>query len=682
MDSEARAGQPGALVASSKPPAHRVSHRSVWTAIAAAINNRLVLQTALVFLAYFLAGKLGQATTNIRSGNLGPVWPASGIALAGVLAYGPRVWPGVLGATFLVALGSPVGALTAFGQAVGATLAAVAGGALMSGTDPFHPLPRLRSAFSFIVFGSFVSSVIAATLGTASLYATGHLPYSGIMSAWLIYWLGDATGVLLITPLALACPTLTGLTLRRVATEMVPLLCLIVGTCLLVFGDLPLLPFRPHGLALGVLPLVIWAAISFGIGGAALTVFIVASMATVFTALGSGPFAVNTPFINAVLLDVLFVVLAVAGLVFASVIGEREQAEGEREQLIREQAAMEGRLRLAAVVDSSSDAVMTMTLDGVVQSWNAAACRILGWSEAEVLGRPVGMLASQDGRSAETEALLQRLRDGHRVDPLRTSRVAKSGRVVDVVMTLSPIKDSRGNLVGAAHVLRDVTQERRTAEALSRLSGRLITAQEQERNRIARELHDDIAQRLALLATNLTGLADDSTAAPGVQTHATELQRDASQLAGDVQQLSHRLHSSRLDLLGLATAMKHFCREFSQQHKASVDFEALEVPEDLSPVVSLCLFRILQEALHNAVRHSGGRQYHVRLRRVYDDLEVVVADHGIGFDVEVARNSAGIGLISMEERVKLVGGGLVIESRLGQGTTIRARVPISRSAAS
>jgi PAS domain S-box-containing protein len=652
----------------------------VWSAIAPVVGNKLVLQVALVFLGYFLAGKLGQATTNIRSGNLGPVWPASGIALAGVLAYGPRVWPGIFGAAFLVALGSPVSAVTAFGQAAGATLTAVAGGFLMSGTDPFNPIPRLRSTITFIVFGALASSTIAATLGTASLYATGYVPYTSLMSAWLIYWLGDATGVLLITPLALACPSLSAISARRIATELTPLMCLTIGTCFIVFGDVSLLQFRPHGLALGVLPLVIWAAISFGIGGAALSVFVVAAMATVFTALGSGPFAVNTAFVNAVLLDVLFVVLAVAGLVFAAVIGEREQAVRERERLIRDQAAMEGRLRLAAVVDSSNDAVMTMTLDGIVQSWNASAHRILGWSEEEVVGRRIGMLASQHDR-AETMALLRRLNAGHRVDPLKTTRLTKAGEVVDVVMTLSPIKDGRGNLIGAAHILRDVTQERRTAEALSRLSGRLITAQEQERNRIARELHDDIAQRLALLATNLTGLAAEAKSAPAAQAQAAELQRHASELAGDVQQLSHRLHSSRLDLLGLTAATKHFCRDLSQQHKAAIDFEASEVPEGLSSAVSLCLFRILQEALHNAVKHSGSRQYEVRLRRVYDDLEVMVADHGDGFDIETATNNGGIGLISMQERVKLVGGALLIESRPGQGTTIRARVPIPPSAA-
>jgi PAS domain S-box-containing protein len=322
---------------------------------------------------------------------------------------------------------------------------------------------------------------------------------------------------------------------------------------------------------------------------------------------------------------------------------------------------------------------MTMTLDGVVQSWNASAHRILGWSEEEVVGRPIGMLASQHGRAAETLALLERLKAGHRVDPLRTTRVTRSGRIVDVVMTLSPIKDGLGNLVGAAHILRDVTQERRTADALSRLSGRLITAQEQERNRIARELHDDIAQRLALLATNLTGLATELTPESVGQAQATELQCHASELAGDVQQLSHRLHSSRLDLLGLTAATRHFCREFSQQHKAAVDFEASEVPEHLSSAVSLCLFRILQEALHNAAKHSECRQYDVRLRRVYDDLELMVADHGAGFDVEAARNSGGIGLISMEERVKLVGGVLLIDTRPGHGTTIRARVPFPQS---
>jgi integral membrane sensor domain MASE1 len=148
-----------------------------------------------------IAGKLGQATTNIRSGNLGPVWPAYGIALAGLLAFGHRRWPAVAAGAFLVAFQSPVPAMTAVGQSIGATLAAVCGTLLLRRGAHFDPaLSRLRDALALIVLGAFGSAMVSASIGLASLYATGLVPYSGLPEAWLIYWLGDATGVLLVTP--------------------------------------------------------------------------------------------------------------------------------------------------------------------------------------------------------------------------------------------------------------------------------------------------------------------------------------------------------------------------------------------------------------------------------------------------------------------------------------------------
>ena len=167
------------------------------------------MQIAVVFLAYFIAGKLGQATTNIRSSNLGPVWPAYGIALAAFLAYGYRVWPGIAASAFLVAFSSAVPPLAAAGQAIGATVAALTGAFLLRRILDFDPsLSRLRDALGLVVLGAFGSAILSASIGMFSLYATGVQAYSGLASAWLIYWLGDSTGVLLVTPLVFTLPSL------------------------------------------------------------------------------------------------------------------------------------------------------------------------------------------------------------------------------------------------------------------------------------------------------------------------------------------------------------------------------------------------------------------------------------------------------------------------------------------
>jgi integral membrane sensor domain MASE1 len=175
----------------------------------ARLSGRLLVEIAAVFLAYFIAGKLGQATTNIRSSNLGPVWPAYGIALAAFLSYGYRVWPGIAASAFLVAFQGSVPPIAAAGQATGATIAALTGTFLLRRIPDFDPsLSRLRDALGLVVLGAFGSAILSASIGVFSLYTTHVQAYSGLASAWLIYWLGDSTGVLLVTPLVFTLPTL------------------------------------------------------------------------------------------------------------------------------------------------------------------------------------------------------------------------------------------------------------------------------------------------------------------------------------------------------------------------------------------------------------------------------------------------------------------------------------------
>ena len=250
-----------------------------------------------------------------------------------------------------------------------------------------------------------------------------------------------------------------------------------------------------------------WGAIAFGIAGATLSVFLTATIATVLTALGHGPFSTNTPFTNAVLLDLLFTVLAASGLVLAAVIAERERAESDREQLIREQTATEARLRLAAIVESTDDAIVSVDLDGIIQSWNAGAERIFGFAAAEAIGQSITMLTPPELKTADNEHF-QKWKSGERVH-IETVRVSKTGERIDTSLTVSPLRDATGALVGASKILRDVSEQKRATKSLSRLSRRLIAAQEDERSRIARDLHDDIGQRLALLTIQLGTLSSN-----------------------------------------------------------------------------------------------------------------------------------------------------------------------------
>lgn len=248
--------------------------------------------------------------------------------------------------------------------------------------------------------------------------------------------------------------------------------------------------------------------------------------------------------------------------------------------------------------------------------------------------------------------------------------------------------EARGRTYGGSHgkplqmvgVSVDITERKRAEEALRAVGGRLIEAQEQERMRIARELHDDICQRLALLGIELQKLKDEpELAEPRLQNLTGSLVAFAEEIARDVQALSHELHSSKLEILGIAAAMRSFCSEFAQKHHVPIEFTSNNVAFPLSRDVSLNLYRVLQEALHNAVKHSGAHALFVDLRGQHGAVELTVRDSGVGFDVETVTHGSGLGLLSMQERLNLIKGMFSIESVPGAGTTIRARAPVEEA---
>jgi PAS domain S-box-containing protein len=772
-------------------------------------------QIAIVFIVQFAAGKLAEALPIINSGGVGPVWPASGIALAAFLLFGYQVWPGVVAASFLLTLLSSIPPAAAVVYGIGSALAALTGTFLLRRVANFdNSLSRLRDALGLIVLGAFGSSVVSASIGVSVLYAVDLRGWSGFSRAWLIYWLGDSMGILLVTPLVLALPNLRWSHLRARVPELVALLLLLTVACLTIFGGLPLVAVRLHVLAFAVLPFVIWAAIRFGVSGATLSTLLIASIATVETARSSGPFTQNTPFINAVLLDVFFAVLSVSGMTLAAVITEREKAEKERERLVRKQAAMEARLRLAAIVESSDDAIIGKDMDGMITDWNKGAEQLYGYSAGEVIGKPISLIVPPD-RSRDFADIMGTLRRGSSLKHYETVHQKKDGTRTEVSLTVSSIKDAEGRMAGASvichdiserkrqefvlreseqrlrvaaevgrmyawewdpatdSVLRsaecasilglsdnagiakdyfsfihpddraglwsqvnsltpedpvyrtqyrrfhpggallwleesgcatfdgdgkmvrlvgmtaDITERKRAQEALHQrdmelaeaqrgVSRRLIEAQEKERIRIARDLHDDFGQRLALLTIELELLQQNSPDLPAeVRSRMGELRRQTSEIATDIQSLSHELHSSRLEYVGIVAAMRGFCQEFGEQQKVEIDFRTHDLPTSLPPDISLCLFRVLQEALHNSAKHSGVRYFEVRLSGTSDEVHLSVSDSGVGFDREAAKEARGLGLISMEERLKLLNGTFSIESQHKCGTTIRAHVPLS-----
>jgi PAS domain S-box-containing protein len=242
----------------------------------------------------------------------------------------------------------------------------------------------------------------------------------------------------------------------------------------------------------------------------------------------------------------------------------------------------------------------------------------------------------------------------------------------------SPRVDGSGSFAGFIGSAVDVTDPKIAQEALEKVNGQLIEAQEKERSRLARELHDDICQRLAMLSlkiekVNIAGARGQVSVADQLE----QIWQECSDLTADVQSLSHELHPSILDNLGLATAVKSFCREVSEQNGVVVEFVEANIPRSLPRDVSLSLFRVVQEAVHNAIKYSGEKQFEVHLRASDTEIELEVTDRGVGFDAARKSDRRGLGLVSMAERIHQVNGTFNIDSQLNRGTRIQARVPVA-----
>jgi PAS domain S-box-containing protein len=315
--------------------------------------------------------------------------------------------------------------------------------------------------------------------------------------------------------------------------------------------------------------------------------------------------------------------------------------------------------------------------DGRFLAANTAFCELLGYTEEELTEKTTQAITHPEDWSAFSQKLNESFTSVGRYQRFEKRCLHKSGRTVWTESTASLIRNHSGEPLYFVGEVLDISERKQAEAVLSNVSRRLIEAQEQERTRIARDLHDDINQRLALLAIDLAQIGRDVP--QQFREWMGGLSKQLEDIASDVHAMAYRLHSSKLEHLGIIFAIGSFCKEYAEQQKVKIDFSHDEIPLKIPQDVLLCLFRVLQESLSNAVKHSGVRHFEVQLYQGVGEIGLRVSDAGVGFDPETARKQSGLGLVSMRERVRLVRGTLSVESKLHGGTTIHARVPLERN---
>jgi len=623
------------------------------------------------------------------------LWLPNSILLATLLVVPVRRWPlfllAALPAHLLVGwqTGRPMLAMSLLfvTNCVDALLGAALVRHLLGGPPR---LDRMRSMLVFLVFGAALPPIIVSFADAAIMFLAG----------WdTDYWLGVVTRVRsnVLTNVVVVPAMVTALTARpwrvrafsrRRWVEVLALAAGLLATAFVAFtskagsGSLPALLYAP-------LPFLLWAAVRFGPGLTGGGLLLVTGVSVWSARSGGGPFTTQTPAENIVALQFFLLAVSVPLLCLTAVVQDRQRtvaalAASER-QARRQLAQLETIYRTAPV------GLAFLDTDRRYVSVNDRLAEFNGLPAAAHIGRTPDEVVP--GLAEELRPVYDRIIERGEEVPdceLHGATASRPGIERDWLNSYHPVKASDGTVIGVNVVVQDVTERKRTEAALresqealrasygriQELAGQLLTAQEAERARIALELHDDVNQRLAALAIALSRLRrrspDDVV---GLRDELKQLQQRTVDVADAVRQLSHELHPGMLRHAGLVATLRGVCDEVGSGHGIEIAVTATDDGEPDAPDVALFLYRVAQESLRNVTRHSGARRAWVALARTSAGLELTVTDDGCGFDLAAARRRGGLGLISIDERARLIGGSVTIDTAPQRGTTLRVLVP-------
>jgi PAS domain S-box-containing protein len=632
------------------------------------LRFRTVLLSCLLAVACYAAARLGGILIITKPQALWPLWPGCALLVAVLLITTRKIWPILLPAGlagFLVydlqaGVSYPAIAWLILADTLEILVVAWGVSYALNGVPRLNSLKALaRYSFFTLIAGPLVVSLI----GLHGLNGDHWI-------SWRMSFLSEGLAFLTITPAVLGWVGHARDWKPASRTRYLEAILLIAATVSLsYFIFIAHQKDLPPPLLYSLVPLLLWSALRFGTAGAGTSASIVALVSIWGEVHGRGPFN-GMDSINSVLSLQLFLLFTAAPFMVLAALAEEHKQD---ELVLRES---EKRFRLLA--DSSPSLIWMSGTDKLCTFFNQGWLKFTGRSLEQELGDAWLSGVHPDDRD-QCSRLYSASFDA-RLDfeiEYRLRRFDGEYRwLVDIGV---PRFESDGTFLGYVGSCIDITDRKTSEEALHALTGRLISAQEEERARIARELHDDFSQRLALLGIGLGQLWKKLSPNEEVEQRQSvlEMLRGTKEMSSDLHTLSHQLHSSKLEHVGLVPALHGLCREISEKYKIEIHFSESESPVDVPKDVALCMFRVAQEALGNIVKHSGTREAYVQFHASANGFSIRIADQGKGFDPAIRNPAAGIGLIGMSERLRLVGGRLLVKSETGRGTEILAEAPVA-----
>ena len=646
-------------------------------------------------VAYFVAGRLGLLFAVVNP-SASPVWPASGVAFAGLLLFGRHVWPGVFVGALLVNLTTSGHFLPSLAIAAGSTLEGVLGAYLVDRfNDGRRSFDRPGDVGRFFVLAGVFSPTIAATVGTISLRLAAMAGPTDSSVIWLTWWLGDAVGVLVVAPVILLWAAKFSVRWPRdKIVEAIVLTIGIAGIGQVVFGGW--LPPRLEHYPLDFLciPVLVWAAFRFGQREVATAVAALSGIALAGTLEGFGPFVSNSPSDSLLLLEVFLGLTAVMTLAFAAVLAENRRGQNAT-------------LHLATVVTFSNDAIIAKALDGTISFWNPAAERLFGYTAAEAVGRNITMIIPPEHRHEE-DMVIGKIRRGESVDHFETVRTRKDGTNINVELTISPVKSSEGVIVGASKIVRDISDRVRFE-----LQRDALLVREQEARTAAEAGNRTKDEFLAVLSHELrtplnavygwarmmqTGKLDDETSERALDAIVRNANAQV-QLIDDLLDVSRVMNGKmRLDIRPVQIqevveraldAVRPVALAKGVRLESDLDPQGVKINGDEGR-----LQQIFWNLVTNSVKFTDeGGLVQVHMRSTNGNVEIVVTDTGQGIPAEVlpfvfdrfrqwdsssirAHSGLGLGLALVKQLTELHRGTVSAASDgLGKGSTFRVTLP-------